>query len=184
MASGRGQWLLFGGIGLVLAGVMLNRRARKAVADAVANLPENITGRSAKVIASLDPSIQAAATQFFQQAKAAGYNIVLAQGRRTIAEQDALYAQGRTASGQVVTKAKGGESSHNFGLSFDFAFANRLGQPTWPEDAPWAEVAAIGKRLGFEWGGDWVSFKDRPHLEWPTWRQAQAAWRAGNLAVA
>jgi len=29
---------------------------------------------------------------------------------RTIAEQDALYAQGRTKPGAVVTKAKGGQS--------------------------------------------------------------------------
>ena len=29
----------------------------------------------------------------------------------------------------------------------------------------WQRVAAIGKELGFKWGGDWSSFKDYPHLE-------------------
>jgi hypothetical protein len=36
---------------------------------------------------------------------------------RTIAEQDALYAQGRTKPGKKVTNAKGGQSYHNFGLA-------------------------------------------------------------------
>jgi peptidoglycan L-alanyl-D-glutamate endopeptidase CwlK len=29
----------------------------------------------------------------------------------------------------------------------------------------WLEVAAIGKALGFEWGGDWDSFRDMPHFQ-------------------
>lgn len=29
----------------------------------------------------------------------------------------------------------------------------------------WMEVVAIGKELGFEWGGDWYGFKDYPHME-------------------
>ncbi|WP_445670015.1 M15 family metallopeptidase [Paenibacillus sp. FSL R10-2771] len=37
-------------------------------------------------------------------------NIVITQGLRTISEQDALYAQGRTKPGQIVTNAKGGTS--------------------------------------------------------------------------
>ena len=40
---------------------------------------------------------------------------------RSFAEQTALYNQGRTTAGQVVTNAKAGQSNHNFGLSFDFA---------------------------------------------------------------
>ncbi|WP_305953442.1 M15 family metallopeptidase [Paenibacillus sp. P32E] len=48
-------------------------------------------------------------------------NIVITQGLRTIAEQDALYAQGRTKPGQIVTNARGRTSYHNFGLAVDFA---------------------------------------------------------------
>ena len=29
----------------------------------------------------------------------------------------------------------------------------------------WFEVAEIAKELGFQWGGDWRSFKDYPHLQ-------------------
>ena len=38
---------------------------------------------------------------------------------RTFAEQDALYAQGRTKAGSIVTKARGGQSYHNYGLAID-----------------------------------------------------------------
>ena len=32
---------------------------------------------------------------------------------RTFAEQDKLFAQGRTAPGKIVTRARGGQSYHN-----------------------------------------------------------------------
>lgn len=38
---------------------------------------------------------------------------------RTFAEQEALYAQGRTKPGKVVTNAKAGMSYHNYGLAVD-----------------------------------------------------------------
>lgn len=42
---------------------------------------------------------------------------------RTIAEQDALYAQGRTKKeGAIVTYARGGQSYHNYGLAIDIVF--------------------------------------------------------------
>lgn len=41
-------------------------------------------------------------------------------GFRSCTEQDALYAQGRTIAGRIVTKARGGQSYHNYGLAFDW----------------------------------------------------------------
>ena len=41
-------------------------------------------------------------------------------GRRTMEEQTALFAIGRTSPGKVVTKARAGESFHNHGLAFDW----------------------------------------------------------------
>ncbi len=38
---------------------------------------------------------------------------------RTAAEQNELYAQGRTKPGSIVTYAKAGQSMHNFGLACD-----------------------------------------------------------------
>lgn len=38
---------------------------------------------------------------------------------RTFAEQDAIYAQGRTTAGVITTYARGGQSYHNYGLATD-----------------------------------------------------------------
>ena len=184
-------WVL-GGAGLLWLlsrtkkGQKVTEQAAQKAEEVIEVISDNLRkllDRSQKAIDSLDPSLQPIARQFLTDAHAAGYKVVITSGRRTMAEQAALYAQGRTTSGSVVTKAQPGDSAHNFGLSFDFAFANTLGQPTWPENGPWAEVAAIGKKLGLEWGGDWKSFKDRPHLELPTWKIARAEWRAGKIQV-
>lgn len=40
---------------------------------------------------------------------------------RTFAEQDFIYAKGRTTKGVVVTDAIGGKSYHNYGLAIDIA---------------------------------------------------------------
>src|SRR5215471_18388685 len=63
-----------------------------------------------------------------------GIEILVVQGLRTWAEQDALYAQGRTASGQIVTNARGGQSYHNFGLAVDCTPSTHPpGQPVAPD---------------------------------------------------
>ncbi|PAE26629.1 M15 family metallopeptidase [Bacillus sp. 7894-2] len=102
-----------------------------------------------------------------------GINAVITQDFRSIAEQDALYEKGRSAEGNIVTHAKGGESYHNFGLAIDFALLSVDGQVIWDmkydgngnSRADWMEVVEIAKDLGFEWGGDWTQFKDYPHLQ-------------------
>lgn len=105
---------------------------------------------------------------------------------RTFLEQDNLYAQGRTrlfdSQGRrlgVVTKAKGGQSIHNYGLALDIVLIkDKDGNGTfesasWEDNvdfdkdgkADWMEVVAILKRNNWIWGGDWKSFKDKPHFE-------------------
>jgi peptidoglycan hydrolase-like protein with peptidoglycan-binding domain len=95
--------------------------------------------------------------------------VLITQGLRTWEEQDALYAQGRTAGtkGKIVTKAKGGSSFHNFGLAFDIVVLDSLGKADWDASHPsWKRAAEIGKSVGLEWGGDWKSFKDIPHFQY------------------
>ena len=94
-------------------------------------------------------------------------------GFRSVAEQDALYAMGRTSSGKIVTNAKGGYSVHNYGLAFDFCLIidGKHASWEWLKDfdgdkvADWMEFVNLFKEYGYEWGGDWKSFKDRPHLQ-------------------
>lgn len=97
---------------------------------------------------------------------------------RTFAEQDALYAQGRTKTGVKVTNAKGGQSYHNYGLAIDIVLLvdkdknGSFESASWDintdfdgdKKADWMEIVAIFKRYGFEWGGDW-KFNDAPHFQ-------------------
>lgn len=90
---------------------------------------------------------------------------------RTIAEQDALFAQGRTKPGKKVTNARGGQSFHNYGLAIDVALIKGNGiEWSMTEDhdgdgmADWREVVNIFKANGWEWGGDW-KMRDNPHFQ-------------------
>jgi peptidoglycan L-alanyl-D-glutamate endopeptidase CwlK len=118
-------------------------------------------------IQDLHPSIQPMVGQTLDNAAADGIQLVVTQGLRTMEEQQALYDQGRTAPGKIVTNAKPGSSWHNFGLAFDVAIVDANGNPSWPEDnALWARVGAAGKAAGLVWGGDFTQFVDRPHFEY------------------
>lgn len=91
---------------------------------------------------------------------------------RTIAEQDALFAQGRTKPGKVVTKARGGLSYHNYGLAIDIVLIINGKEASWDDKtdfdgdhiADWQEIVTIFKQHGWEWGGDW-GFQDKPHFQ-------------------
>lgn len=119
-------------------------------------------------LSDLDPRLQPLARQFLERAEAAGLSIVVTQTRRTLEEQAALYAQGRTRPGKVVTNAKPGQSAHNFGLAFDVAFIDPDGGVTW--EGPWERLGVIGQAIGLEWGVDWAGFADRPHFQMPGWK--------------
>jgi hypothetical protein len=182
-AAGGVRWVPYAIGGAVLVALVLasrNKTVRAAGQRVVEKAQELAFGAgdpTERVLASLSSELRPIAQEFVTQARAAGYRVVLASGTRTVSEQNKLYAKGRTEPGNRVTNAKGGDSPHNFGLAFDFAFGNAVGRPTWPAGAPWAAAAAIGKRLGLEWGGDWKSFTDRPHLELPGWRDVRAEWK-------
>ena len=97
----------------------------------------------------------------------------ISQGLRTFAEQDSLYAQGRTTSGKKVTNAKGGQSVHNFGFAVDIVLiidgktASWDIKKDWDNDgiADWNECVKVFAKYGWSWGGNWSSFKDFPHFE-------------------
>lgn len=124
--------------------------------------------RSEKNIATLLPEVQPMARALVQKAAANGIQIKVLSGLRSYAEQDALYAQGRTASGNIVTKARGGYSNHNFGIAFDIGvFEGNRYLGTSPK---YKAVGVLGMDLGLEWGGSWKSIVDEPHFQLrPSW---------------
>lgn len=115
---------------------------------------------------NLHPAVKEGAKKLIEQSYAKGIPIQITQGFRSFKEQNDLYAIGRTINGKKVTNAKGGQSYHNYGLAIDFVLLSSDGNTAlWTVNNKWLAVAAIGKSLGFKWGGDWTSFKDYPHLE-------------------
>ena len=76
----------------------------------------------ARDITALHPDLQVAAAKLKEICKAHGISINYSECLRTKAEQDALYAKGRTAPGKIVTKAKGSSysSQHQWGVAIDF----------------------------------------------------------------
>jgi peptidoglycan L-alanyl-D-glutamate endopeptidase CwlK len=124
-------------------------------------------------VTALHPIVAAKQAELTAEAARLGIRMLITDGLRTVGEQDALYRQGRTADGQVVTTVKGGDSYHNYGLAIDFALRNKVGNVIWDMEydgnrngkSDWMEVVAIAKKLGFAWGGDWAGFRDYPHLQ-------------------
>lgn len=78
-----------------------------------------------------------------------------------------------------VTNADAWQSIHNYGLAFDIVLLyDNDGNGTFEEaswsmikdfdkdsKADWMEVTNYFKSKGWEWGGDWKSFKDAPHFQ-------------------
>ncbi|MFP7483394.1 M15 family metallopeptidase [Priestia filamentosa] len=146
---------------------------------------EYLMERSRTKVVGLHQTIADKALELVELSYQKGYNIAITQGLRTFTEQNALYAQGRTKPGKVVTNAKGGQSIHNYGLAFDFCVFDGERNPVWSGNT-YNKVGALGKNLGLEWGGDWKSFKDLPHFEYTfglTLKQLQAGKRPPGLAV-
>ncbi|WP_160170706.1 peptidoglycan-binding protein [Luteimonas huabeiensis] len=115
-------------------------------------------------IAGLHPEVRATAAAFVNRVEQElGIRLRVTQGYRSIAEQDALYAQGRTAPGDVVTNARGGSSYHNYGLAFDVVEVRPDGSVNWETD--WDAIGRIGESMGLEWGGQWTRLVDRPHFQ-------------------
>lgn len=121
---------------------------------------------SARRLATVHPLLADRGVRLLGQCAAAGLALMVTQGLRSMAEQDALFAQGRTAPGRIVTKARAGHSYHNFGLAFDVLVLDAMGKADWDTANPgWRLAGQVGKSLGLEWGGDWNDFPDLPHFQ-------------------
>lgn len=145
-------------------------------APATSSATVELDARSEKIIAGLDPKARPMFRQFLCRAKATaatlGCDYVLISGNRTYAEQDTLYAQGRTRPGNKVTNARGGFSNHNFGIAGDAGVFQGKLYLDGGNKAQAALAAKVHKACsehavpcGLEWGGKWTSIVDLPHFE-------------------
>jgi peptidoglycan L-alanyl-D-glutamate endopeptidase CwlK len=123
--------------------------------------------RSEATIATLHPQVQQPFRDLLRAINAAVAPAVgkWISGYRGEAEQNALYAKGRTAPGPRVTSARWPTSSHNggggtTGFACDIGFFSSDG--TYIDEGPQYDVAGkLARAAGFNWGAD---FGDRPHI--------------------
>lgn len=132
----------------------------------------------ARDITQLHPRLQAIIPKLIEECEKQGVPIKIGECFRSVAEQDALYAQGRSTRGAIVTNCKGStySSQHQWGIACDFFLDFDVdGDGAKADDAfnnatrGFEKVGAIAKSLGLGWGGDWTSPVDRPHLYLPDW---------------
>jgi peptidoglycan L-alanyl-D-glutamate endopeptidase CwlK len=137
---------------------------------------------------SLMPECAAAAMRALADLKLRDIPYAVTSTLRTTAEQVALYAQGRESliavnakraaadmapipdaeNRYTVTNCDGVKtrSRHQSGLAIDVVPLGMHG-PEWPDsrDVRWEDIANSFEREGFEWGGRWKDFPDRPHYQ-------------------
>ena len=134
-------------------------------------------------VSQLHPELQKKVEQLKILCQQNGITIGISECVRTVAEQDVLYAKGRTMPGKIVTKAKGNtySSMHQWGVAFDFYLKMDVdGDGSVSDDAfnnsteLFNKVGKIGQSIGLEWGGAWKSMKDLPHFQLPNWGSTPA----------
>jgi peptidoglycan L-alanyl-D-glutamate endopeptidase CwlK len=128
--------------------------------------------RSERNLATLHPDLQERVASFItaakMMAKQINMDVRIISGTRSYAEQDAIYAQGRTTKGRIVSNAKAGFSNHNFGIAFDIGIFQ--GKAYLDEHKLYDELGPLGESLGLEWGGRWKKIVDKPHYQFrPKW---------------
>ena len=128
-------------------------------------------------LSGVHPVLVEKVTRLLKAMEIIGHPMLVTDGLRSTDQQQALYAQGRTKPGKIVTWVDGinKKSNHQakkdgYGYAVDCCFLVDIDgdgpdDPSWSDSHPWELYGAIARALGLEWGGDWESFKDRPHIE-------------------
>ena len=120
--------------------------------------------RTESCLATLLPAAQKQARKFMAVCRDKGIPLKIVCGTRSYAEQDSLYARGRTVPGPIVTSERGGYSWHNFGIAWDIGVFDEAGRYL-SESPLYAVAGEIGKSLGLEWGGDWPATGQEGHFQ-------------------
>ena len=125
---------------------------------------------NSRKIEDLSPKLQAKALRHVSECKKQGIDLLIYCTYRDFEAQNALYAQGRTTAGGIVTMAKGGESWHNYRAAYD-CVPLRQGKPVWNQVTTqdkelWLKVGTLGEACGLEWAGRWTGeLKETAHFQ-------------------
>jgi len=112
------------------------------------------------------PVVRTRVDKFLELCKAANIDLLVTSTYRDMESQNALYAQGRTRPGAIVTNARGGESFHNYRCAIDVVPVVD-GKCDWNGAHPvWHQIGQLGKEAGLEWAGEWTTFKELAHFQY------------------
>lgn len=97
---------------------------------------------------------------FLDLCKEEGLSVLITETVRDKAYQEYCVSKGYASKNATTPTFHSVEA----GLAFDIC-KNVKGHE-YDDSEFFTKVAAIGKRVGFSWGGDWKSFVDRCHFQW------------------
>lgn len=124
---------------------------------------------AADSLAGLHPKLSQRVQTILDGMRAFGFPMKVLEGVRSDERQRALFAQGRTAPGPIVTRCDGvtHRSRHQqqpdgFGHAVDCVFESST-----PFEGPWKLYGAAAEALELVWGGTFSTIVDRPHVELP-----------------
>lgn len=119
--------------------------------------------------------------RFIEKCKESGIDILITSTYRDMESQTALFEQGRTKPGRIVTNAKCGQSFHNYRCAFDFVPLLN-GKAQWDDIPLITKCGEIGEAVGLTWAGRWITFKELLHFQHSekTLSQLQAEFRSSN----
>jgi len=120
---------------------------------------------NSRSLSDLNPKVAAMCSEFINRCKAQNIDVIITSTYRDAASQAALYAQGRTTPGKIVTNARAGQSFHNWKVAFDFCpIVN--GKAVWDNKDLFATCGNIAESVGLEWAGRWSGkLKETAHCQ-------------------
>ncbi|MCU4863103.1 M15 family metallopeptidase [Bacillus cereus] len=114
--------------------------------------------RNRKNLNQLGDKTKALAYKWYQYCLDKGIEVLIYETIRTVETQREYVNKGAS---QTM------KSYHIVGQALDFVPIKSNGLEDWNgyNKEPWASAIRYAKQVGFEWGGDWKGFVDRPHLQ-------------------
>lgn len=120
---------------------------------------------NSRKLEDLHPKVKTLCEAFIKACDKQGIDVIITSTYRDAESQNALYAQGRTLPGKIVTNAKAGQSFHNWRVAFDFVPVVN-GKAQWNDVATFNKCGQIAENLGLEWAGRWTKFKELAHCQY------------------
>ena len=129
--------------------------------------------RAVKDVTTLDPALRDRLDRVVARMEQAGHTVTITEAARSQSRQDALYAQGRTASGPVVTWTR--QSRHLGGLAVDVKVDGSYSN---------TEAYALLGKIASEEGLSTLGSRDPGHLELHAEDALASLSQMGNITEA